>query len=30
MAEVIEGHVRFDLIDPNRHPPSEGAKRPRN
>ena len=25
MAEVVEGHVRFHLIDPDRHPTSAEA-----
>lgn len=26
MAEVIEGHIRFHVIDPDHHPTSERAK----
>jgi FrmR/RcnR family transcriptional regulator, repressor of frmRAB operon len=26
MAEVIEGHIRFHVIDPDYHPTSERAK----
>ena len=26
MAEVIEGHIRFHVIDPDQHPTSEKAK----
>jgi FrmR/RcnR family transcriptional regulator, repressor of frmRAB operon len=26
MAEVIEGHIRFHVIDPNRRPTSDQAK----
>jgi DNA-binding FrmR family transcriptional regulator len=26
MAEVIEGHIRFHVIDPNKRPTSDQAK----
>jgi DNA-binding FrmR family transcriptional regulator len=26
MAEVVEGHVRFHLVDPDRHPTSKEAR----
>ena len=26
MAEVIEGHIRFHVVDPDHHPTSERAK----
>lgn len=26
MAEILEGHIRFHLIDPDRHPTSEQAR----
>ena len=26
MAEVIEGHIRFHVVDPDRHPTSERGK----
>lgn len=26
MAEVIEGHIRFHVVDPDHHPTSEKAK----
>jgi len=26
MAEVIEGHIRFHLVDPDHHPTSERAQ----
>jgi DNA-binding FrmR family transcriptional regulator len=26
MAEVIEGHIRFHVVDPDQHPTSEKAK----